>query len=146
MKTKLCIIGLLICTFSFCHAQEDQLDRDIKKFLSINGSKESMEPMITQMLGQFRTMKSGVPEEFWASTKLEIIAELPKLYDQLVPIYRKIFTHDEIKGLIKFYESPLGKSLTSKTPTITRQSMQIGQQWGMGIGAKIQAKVQEKGY
>jgi uncharacterized protein len=31
------------------------------------------------------------------------------LFDEYIPLYNKYFTHDDIKQLIKFYESPIGK-------------------------------------
>src|SRR6267143_3234227 len=40
--------------------------------------------------------------------------------DQLVAIYDKHFTDDEIKGLLQFYGSPLGQKLAAEMPKIGR--------------------------
>ena len=52
--------------------------------------------------------------------------ELVKL---IIPLYDKHLTHPEIKELIKFYETEVGKKLISVMPAITAESMQAGQQW-----------------
>jgi hypothetical protein len=52
----------------------------------------------------------------------------------------------DLKEIIKFYESSVGKKLAQKTPVITQESMQAGQQWGQVIAGKVMKKMQEKGY
>jgi len=54
-------------------------------------------------------------------------AEFQKKFDadavtgQLVGIYDKHFTEDEIRGLLEFYGSPLGQKVASETPKISRE-------------------------
>ncbi len=146
MRTKLFLLATLMTLSFYTTAQDSDFDKDIMKLLSVNGSKQVMEPMINQMIGQFRRMKTEVPADFWTLLKLDLTADLTELNQKMVPVYKKHFTQEEVKGLIEFYESPLGQSLTTKTPQIMMESMQIGQQWGMEIGAKVQQKLKEKGY
>lgn len=68
------------------------------------------------------------------------------LVDMLVPIYQEYLTQEDLEEVIKFYQSPAGKKLGSSAPHISMATMQAGQQWGMKLGQKIQAKLQEKGY
>ena len=42
--------------------------------------------------------------------------------DQLVAIYDKHFTDDEIKGLLQFYGSPLGQKLATEMPKVGRET------------------------
>jgi hypothetical protein len=42
--------------------------------------------------------------------------------DQLVGIYDKHFTEDEIKGLLQFYGSPLGQKVAAEMPKIGRET------------------------
>ncbi len=146
MRTKLFMLATLMALSFYTTAQDSDFDKDIMKLLSVNGSKQVMEPMINQMIGQFRRMKTEVPADFWTLLKLDLTADLTELNQKMVPVYKKHFTQEEVKGLIEFYESPLGQSLTTKTPQIMMESMQIGQQWGMEIGAKVQQRLKDKGY
>ncbi len=68
------------------------------------------------------------------------ITELVKL---LVPTYQKHLSLEDLKGIIAFYESPLGIKYAEKTPFITQESMAIGQQWGMLLGQKIAKKMEK---
>jgi hypothetical protein len=52
-------------------------------------------------------------------------------------VYNKYYTHDEIKQLITFYKSPLGKRLVEVTPLLTQETMVIGQKWGEKLGQDI---------
>ena len=63
-----------------------------------------------------------------------------------VPIYAKYLTHEEIKDLLRFYESPSGAKFVSVLPQITQESMLAGQTWGANIGERALRKLQEKGF
>ena len=50
----------------------------------------------------------------WLSVEFEQIA---------IPIYDKYFTHEEIKSLVPFYESPVGRHVVEVTPQLTGDVM-----------------------
>ncbi|MNE88828.1 hypothetical protein D3C80_1861720 [compost metagenome] len=50
-----------------------------------------------------------------------------KLKPELVKIYTSNFSEQELKDLIAFYESPLGKKVLEKMPSLTQQSAQLTQ-------------------
>jgi hypothetical protein len=45
----------------------------------------------------------------------------------MVKLYTSNFSEQEMKDLIRFYESPLGKKVLEKMPTLTAQSAQLTQ-------------------
>jgi len=51
------------------------------------------------------------------------------LVDRVIPIYDRHYTHNEIRALIKFYESPLGQKMASVRPEITREGIVVAEQW-----------------
>ena len=51
-----------------------------------------------------------------------------KVTDAIVPIYAKHFTLEDIQGLIKFYESPLGTKLVKEMPQVVQESQAAGVQ------------------
>ncbi|MBT6006160.1 MAG: DUF2059 domain-containing protein [Prolixibacteraceae bacterium] len=100
-----------------------------------------------QMVAQFKMMKPDAPDSIWKQVRTEVFdKEIVVLNKQLIPIYKNHLTHNDVKGLIKFYESPLGKKLTVAIRAITKESMQIAQTWGMGLGQKLTGFLTEKGY
>ena len=47
---------------------------------------------------------------------------MDQVTDQLVVIYDKHYTDDEIKGLLQFYGSPLGQKVAAEMPKINRET------------------------
>lgn len=59
-----------------------------------------------------------IMSETAAMTKTMIDEDLPSIYE-------KFFSHEEIKDLIRFYESPTGKKLLEITPQMSVEIMNI---------------------
>ncbi len=47
--------------------------------------------------------------------------DVDSVTDQLVSVYDKHYTDDEIKGLLQFYGSPLGQKVASEMPKINKE-------------------------
>ena len=136
IRSLFCLAVLLIAAVTV-KAQVDSFDADIVKMQQLNGSADAM---FSQIVMQFKSVKPGVTDEQWAAVKKDVYdVEVAELNKQLIPIYKKHFTQDEVKAIIVFYESPAGKKLAEKTPLVTVDSMQSAQVWGMGLFGKIQA-------
>jgi hypothetical protein len=48
--------------------------------------------------------------------------DVDQVTDQLVAVYDKHFTEDEIKALLQFYGSPLGQKVAAEMPKISRET------------------------
>jgi len=48
--------------------------------------------------------------------------------DSEIPVYAQTFSMEEIQGLIKFYESPLGQHVVKTLPQVAQQTQQAGVQ------------------
>ncbi len=86
-------------------------------------------------------------QEFHAELTRGIAEELVEL---TIPIYEEHLTHAEIKELIRFYETAVGRKLIQVMPDLIRESMEVGQRWGLVKGQKIVErmfeKLRERGY
>jgi hypothetical protein len=68
-------------------------------------------------------------------------AEIPKLLDAAVPIYDKYLSDEDIKGLIQYYQTPLGKKALSVLPHIAIDMQNEGQKLGQQIGLETMLQV-----
>jgi hypothetical protein len=73
----------------------------------------------------------------------------PKLMDELlaeiVPLYARYFTAEELKQMAAFYRTPAGAKMLFLTPRISHEALQISQKIVMPkIGAAIGKLMQEK--
>ena len=64
--------------------------------------------------------------------------------EQMIPIFHKYLTHEEIKGLLTFYTSPLGKKATSVLPMMAQEGMQVGQRWAKTLGPKLDQRLKAR--
>jgi hypothetical protein len=62
----------------------------------------------------------------------------------IAPIYDQHFTHAEIRQMISFYESPLGRKISATLPQIQQESLDVGQQWGERLGERLSRRVNQR--
>ena len=136
MKKHTFIIAFLLTCASFSlQAQENDAFRtDTIEFLRLTGTGTVFENLIAQM-------GAGVPQNNKVAYLAEANGTLDGLYAQIADLYMAEFTHGEVKELIVFYQSPLGKKIASKQMQLMQQAMPLGQQWG----AQLQQIVQKHG-
>ncbi|MEL7005236.1 MAG: DUF2059 domain-containing protein [Bacteroidota bacterium] len=147
MKLKLTFAILAFLAFSSVQAQTDSFNKKVKTLLELSGGEASFKGAIQTMMGQIRLTRSEVPGEVWDELEGEFMAtSMDDLVAMIAPIYNKHLTEADLDSIIGFYNTPAGKKFGEKTPLITQESMQAGQQWGMQIGQKLMERLQEKGY
>ena len=129
-------------------AKQDEIDAakkaDIKKLLVATGAGNMGMQVVNQMVNMQRRQNPNVPKEFWDDFLSQVSGD--ELIDLTIPAYAKHLTHDEIKELIKFYESPVGKKLVKVQPQIMQESMVAGQKWGMDLGRRIAEQLKSKDF
>ena len=59
----------------------------------------------------------------------------------MAKIYANEFTEQELKDLVAFYKSPLGRKLVAEEPIILDQSMKTAQTWAEGFSQEIMSKI-----
>jgi uncharacterized protein len=118
--------------------------KDIKRLMVITGSGDLGVQASNQVMGSLKSSLPDIPEEFWKEFQKEINAN--SMIDLIIPIYDKHFSHSDIKELITFYESPLGKRMTKALPAIMQESYTVGEKWGQEIGERAIKRLKEKGY
>ncbi len=141
---KKILLAILLFTSIFAFSQTDKVEKDIKELLVLTGSAQLGKQVASQMFDSFEKMYPQVPAEFWDEFKKEMKTD--DLINLMVPIYKKYYTHDEIKDLIKFYKTPIGQKTISVMPSVTQDAMAAGQTWGQEIAMKVLEKMKEKGY
>lgn len=128
-------------------AQKGELAKDIEKLLSINGSNVPYDLAFSQMVEHYKAVRNEAPQNAWNELRVNVYEkEVRMLQQQMVPVYMKHFTQEEIRELIEFYETPLGKKLTGTLATISRENMQISHNWAINLGHKMNEYLQLKGY
>lgn len=93
--------------------------------------------VMNQLIESLSKKNPEIPQRALAIMKEEInlvfTEEMPKLIAETAPLYAKYFSHDEVKGLIAFYGTPLGKKTIQVMPALMNECLKAGEDWGQGI-------------
>ncbi|PKQ45736.1 DUF2059 domain-containing protein [Confluentibacter flavum] len=103
-----------------------EFKKETIEFIKLTGSGAAFDNAISQI----GAMVSEANKEAYQK---EAIATLNGLYDKLADLYMSEFTQDEIKELVAFYNTDLGKKLAEKQLSLTQRGMVLGQSWGMEL-------------
>ena len=101
---------------------------NIKILLDLNGGNKSYESSILQLIKSIKHLIPNYKEEKLTSEYLKDI--IGDIQEQIIPIYDKYFTEEEILGIIDFYKTPIGKVYLSKMGIVALESMEIGHRYG----------------
>jgi hypothetical protein len=140
---KLCILCLLGAGL-ICSVYGQTKKQDIVKLLDITNTKSQASQMFDLMLPELRQLAPQAPDAFWTLFRSKM--NIDSFVDLFIPLYDRYFSHDDIKELIRFYESPVGKKMLEVTPIITQESFGIGQEWGQRIGQEVLNELIKGGY
>ena len=127
----------------------------IKRFLEVTGSGsmgEQISAMMTdQMLASISAAGIPVTETVRTTVREEAVAafqarfnDMEYLVDVHAPIYREHLSQDELKELIAFYETPLGKKTTRVMPQIAQKTGMALQEASFARVPAFQQRVQER--
>jgi len=143
MKKLVFVLIFVIGTGTFGIYGQTKND-DILKLLKVSGTDKLMDQMLAVLIPQFKQLVPNIPDTFWVKFKEKV--NINDLLFACVPAYNKYYTHDEIKQLIKFYESPLGKRMVEVAPLLSQETMAIGSKWGEKLGEDIVNELINEGY
>jgi len=158
--SRLLVLISLVAFSSLGYGEElsDQKRADIEKLLEITGATGIGQQMANAVVGQMtetiRTLRPDIPQAVIdvlpAEVEAVLDANMASFKAQLTPIYHKYFTGAEIKGMIDFYSTDLGKKTISVLPSLMSDSFLVGQRWGESMGPEIErrvkARLEKEGY
>lgn len=146
LKKTRTLLGLILIISSSITAQTDDFDKDILIFFKVSGVETTYKSAISSMMDMMSKNMNITDNEMIKELKDEMSTDenIAEILNEMRIIYKKHFSQADIKGLIKFYESPIGKKLVKEQPSLMSESMEVGQNWGRSLGEKVYKRIQEK--
>ncbi|PVZ34479.1 DUF2059 domain-containing protein [Pseudomonas sp. CC120222-01a] len=134
----LCAAVALACASGQVLAATPSHNAAAEKFLTLANADKLGTPVYMQVQQMFAqrfaqtkapASKQPVLESYQAKANaaLDNAIGWNKLKPKMVDLYTQTFTEQELKDLVKFYESPLGKKVLKEMPKVTQQSAQLTQ-------------------
>jgi hypothetical protein len=121
-----CLFMVAVALQVQAQAEDSEFKKETVEFIKLTGAGAAFENAIDQI-------GAMVTEENKEAYIEEANGTLDGLYDKMADLYMAEFTQDEIKELVAFYHTDLGKKLAEKQLGLTEKAMMFGQSWGMEI-------------
>lgn len=153
MKIRFVLASLvLLVSFSLPVKSEElspEKRADIERLLDMTGamalSTQMASAVTTQLFQAIKKARPDIParvlDALPAVVQATFEANVGSLKEATIPIYHKHFSASEIKEIIQFYSTDLGKKTIRLMPVLMQESMLAGQRWGESLGPEIERRV-----
>jgi hypothetical protein len=121
---------------------DPKTEADIRALLKLTGADQLADQMMNSTLTSLRPLlMSSLPAGEYREKLIELFfakfqAKAPgaQIVELAVPIYASHFSDDEVKQLMAFYETPVGKKSLQVMPQLMTELQAAGQKWGGDLG------------
>lgn len=140
-------------TISLADELTDQKKADIRKLIvSTGGTRIGIQFADAITKNMARTLKAArpdIPDRIFTIVNKELITLFEErmnvpggIVDRIIPIYDKYLTHSEIRELLAFYETSIGRKAIEVLPKVVGESMIIGQAWGESLAPEVNRRIE----
>jgi len=153
-RTRIAMLALLLvfCAPAFADALTVEKKTDIERLLEMTGAlalaQQMSNAVVVQMTQALERARPDIPPSVLNVLPVEVDAvvkaNIGSFKELVIPIYHKHFTGPEIKEMIRFYSTDLGKKTIRVMPMLVNESMQAGQKWGQSLAPEIQQRVRAR--
>jgi uncharacterized protein len=127
-------------------------EADIRKLLEISGSAKLSEEMVAASSEQLKANAArSLPPGDQSQKILDSLMRrykakftIEQLNALIIPIYDKYLTDEDIKGLIDFYQTPLGQRVVKALPMIGRESQAAAFELNQTVVQQVVKEVQDE--
>lgn len=124
-------------------------EADIRKLLDLVGIKQLVDQMTDRTIQSLKpVMTNSLPPGEYRAQLIDLFFEkfrskfdTKRLLDLSIARYDQNFSDDEIKGLIAFYQTPLGHKVITVLPTLAVELQEDGRKIGQQIGRESMMEV-----
>lgn len=135
---------LFLCTVGV-KAQDETYKKTFKEMLQISGTNDTFEKVLKVMdLMKNQAIKSPDKKKAMEVSDLGVQKEdMDYLMDLLIPVYYKYYTLKDLKEIIAFYKTPIGKKMNANTPQIAVESVAVIQPFIERISKRFMDQMQK---
>ena len=122
-----------------------------KQIVEIKGVKDIFEPLVRGVVEKTKNMFMQT-NFMWAKDLNEVAAieekqyapRVSELVDATARIYAAHFTEQELKQLLAFYQSPVGKKALVEEPKVLDEAMAYAGTWGDDLSQEVIGDMREQ--
>jgi len=76
--------------------------------------------------------------------RTDLAPRFAELGDEVAKLYATNFSDQELKTILAFYQSPVGKKLLDRQPNVVDASMKFAQDWANNLSDEVIAKMRDE--
>ena len=76
--------------------------------------------------------------------RADLAPRFAELSDEMAKLYAIRFTDQELKAILVFYQSPVGKKLLDQQPNVVDDSMKFAQDWANKLSDQVIAQMRDE--
>jgi hypothetical protein len=142
------LLAGFIGTASAQTAVQIQLAREI---VVASGASRSFDPIVPGILQQaislYVQQNPDLQKQLLESAqaiKPEFDKRIPELIDIIARVYAGRFSEAELKEVLGFYRSPVGKKYVATQPGVLEESFRLAQTWGNKLSEEIVSRLRSE--
>lgn len=141
LRVYFCLLFILIS--AGLKGQSASYEEDIRKFLYINGTTSGHDHAFSRLFSQLSETHPAIPDSLRSLLRREVFEpEARRLVSLMIPVYKKHFSHDEIRALIAFYESPAGAKFAGSNAALANDLAPVIRDWSFQLLINARAFIQ----
>ena len=122
-----------------------------RDLVASTGSTELFTPLIAGVVEQakllFLQQNPGLGKdlnEISIKLRTDLAPRFSELNDEVARLYAANFTEPELKAILAFYQSTVGKKLLEQQPKVVDSSMKFAQEWANKLSDEVIAKMRDE--
>ncbi len=130
-------------------ATKAQLIRHLIKLLHSESFAAQMAAESARNIFQvLRTARPDIPDRALQIVERELVAIITEnlaapggYFDQIVPIYDRHFSTEDIKAMVNFYSTPAGRKWIQALPAVNQENIVASQQWADSLAPIVERRI-----
>jgi hypothetical protein len=135
---------LALCSYAVAQQPSPAAIATAKEIVTIKGGDALFGGLIPNVIAQgkamFEQQNPALGNDLTTvATKLrtELGPRIAEVNDELAKAYASHFTESELKDMLAFYKSPLGRKMIAEEPKALAQGMNFAQQWAQKFSEEV---------
>ena len=136
------LLGVVLATparaqSASAHSADSAKIAVIREIIAVTNVAETTRRGMMLGLEAQRMVQPNIPAAFWDEFTRRAERDMDEFLEMVIPVYDRHFTTSELRELLRFYKTPLGRQLVAKLPLIMEESSRAGQEWGAKLGEEV---------
>ena len=143
----------LVAASPAAHAQQPSAASMLvaKQLIQVTGATGLFNPLIAGVVEQAKLLYLQQDpalakdlNEIAAKMRKDLQPRFAEVTNEIARLYATHFTEQELKAILAFYRSPVGKKMLAQQPVVVNSSMKFAQDWANKLSEQVTSKMRDE--